>query len=217
MHRPIAVLLAASLCAVPANAQQTDLFRNGWFWGAKAGVTNLSTDRSASTSRPTFGLEWLITRRIGALQVFGDYTDVDLTGSVRDPSAPGGRRAVQFSNLRRFGFAALAFPRTFGPLRPYGGIGLSLNVIGRARAVPDTVGGTVDRFVEDRVEDARSRATVLVTAGVHAQFSRVATFAQFSWLPPYRDFLINDRSIRMVELGVRYNVGSSMDRPGRRR
>lgn len=211
------LLLAVALTALPARAQSLHPFQDGWFWGAKTGAAHIGTSDDPATTRPTFGGEWLITRSRGALNLFLDYTEFDLQGSVRDPSASGGRRSVDFSNLRRGGASALAFPVQFLMLRPYGGIGLAMNVIGRASAVPDTAGGSITPAVIDAVEDARSRATILWIAGTQAQFGRLAAFGQFTWVPPYREFLISDRSMKFLEVGLRYNVGSSIDRPGRKR
>jgi hypothetical protein len=209
------LLLAIALTALPARAQSLHPFQDAWFWGAKTGAARIGTSSDPATTRPTIGVDWLITRSRGALNLFVDYTEFDLQGSISDPSAPGGRRNVNFSNLRRGGFSALAFPLQFLMLRPYGGIGLAMNVIGRASA--DTTGGAVTPGMVDAIEDARSRATVLWIAGTQVQFGRLAAFGQFTWVPPYREFLISDRSMQFLEFGLRYNVGSSVDRTGRKR
>lgn len=209
------LLLAVALTAIPARAQSVHPFQDGWFWGAKTGAAHIGTSDDPATTRGTIGGEWLITRSRGGLNLFLDYTEFDLQGSVADPSAPGGRRSVDFSNLRRGGASALAFPIQFLFLRPYGGVGLALNVIGRASA--DTTGGSITPAIVDAVEDARSRATVLWIAGTQAQFGRLAAFGQVTWVPPYREFLISDRSMQFFEVGLRYNVGSSIDRRSRQR
>lgn len=203
--------------AVQALAQDARSFRDSWYWGAKAGTVNVGTSVSPSATRPTFGAEWLITRTLGGLYVSADYADFDLRGTVADPSGPGGRRSVDFSNMRRVGFAALAFPRTFGPLRPYAGVGASLNVLGRARAVQDSAGGPIEASVNQRIEDGRTRATVLGMAGVQAQLARLAIFAQLTMMPGSNRFLLDDRALQIFEAGLRFNFGSSIDRGGRGR
>lgn len=207
------ILLAAS----SAGAQTSEPFKNSWFWGAKAGVVSIGTTDAPSTARPTIGLDWLITRSVGGLYVSADYTTVEMNGSVADPSSPSGRRLVRFSNLRRAGFAALAFPRSFGPLRPYGGLGLSINVIARAEPVADTLGGTVSAAVVERANDARSRSVLQGMVGAQMQLSRFVVFGQLTMMPSTQRFLVSERSLHFLEGGIRYNFGPSTDRTSRGR
>jgi hypothetical protein len=209
----VGMLLAAS----SAGAQSSDTFRNSWFWGAKAGVVSIGTTEAPSTARPTVGLDWLITRSVGGLYVSTDYTNVEMHGSVADPSSPSGRRLVRFNNLRRAGFAALAFPRAFGAVRPYAGVGLSINVIARAEPVADTLGGTVSAAVVDRANDARSRSVLQGMVGAQMQLSRVAVFGQLTMMPSTQRFLVNEHALHFLEGGVRYNFGPSTDRTSRGR
>jgi hypothetical protein len=212
------VATGALLLASPLAAQSDDHFRDSWFWGVKAGAMGIGTAEVAREARPTFGAEWLVTRTVGALSLSADFTNVEMIGSVPDPSASNGRRLVRFNNLRRYSVSGVAFPRTFGPLRPYGGLGLAVHVIGRAEALADTVNGSPPPAgIDQRVEDARSRAVVQALAGVQGQFGRVAPFAQVTFLPASSRFLANDRSMQVFEAGVRYNFGPAIDRRGRGR
>jgi hypothetical protein len=212
---PIVLVASASLAvAQSASGQAAELFRDSWFWGAKTGLVSVGTAEERTT-RPTYGGEWLITRTLGGLYVHADYSAFTTTGSVDDPAADGGRRTVEFSNLRRVGFAALAFPRTFGFVRPYAGVGAELNLLGRARAVPDTPDETITASVARRIEDARSRAAVTAMAGAQAQFGRTAAFAQLTMMPASDRFLIDDSPLTVFEVGVRYRVGRGRDRLGR--
>jgi hypothetical protein len=213
-----AIAAGALLVAGSAGAQTADSFRDAWFWGVKAGAVSVGTSETPREARPSFGAEWLVTRTAGALYLSADYTNVEMIGSVEDPTASNGRRLVRFNNLRRVGFAALAFPRTFGSLRPYGGVGLSLTVVARAEALTDTLNAsTPSPAVHDRVDDARSRSAIQGIAGVQGQFGRLAPFAQMTFMPASARFLINDRSLQFFEAGVRYNFGSSIDRRARGR
>lgn len=213
-----AIAAGVLLAGTTAGAQSADGFRDSWFWGAKAGAVSIGTAETPREAKPSFGGEWLITRTVGALYLSADFTSVEMIGSVPDPSAFSGRRLVRFNNLRRVGFAGLVYPRTFGPLRPYGGVGLSLVVIGSAEALPDTVNGSTPTLaVEDRVEQARSRSAIQGIAGVQGQFGRLAPFAQMTFMPASGRFLVNDRSLQFFEAGVRYNFGSARDRTGRGR
>jgi hypothetical protein len=212
------MVAGALLLSSPLQAQSGAEFRDSWFWGVKAGAMGIGTAEAAREARPTFGAEWLVTRTIGALNLSADFTNVEMIGSVPDPSSADGRRLVRFNNLRRYSVSGLAFPRTFGPLRPYGGLGLSIHVIGRAEALADTAtGNPPPAGIDQRVEDARSRAVVQALAGVQGQLGRVAPFAQVTFLPASSRFLANDRSMQVFEAGIRYNFSPAIDRRGRGR
>lgn len=129
-----------------------------------------------------------------------------------DPAASTGRREVDVRNLRRFGFAAVISPRAFGMIRPYAGLGMSLNVVGRAAAVPDSAGSPASGAIRTEIEDQRSRASVLGLAGTQFQLSRAALFTQLTATPASKRFLLNDGPLVGVEVGVRYNFGSSVAR-----
>ena len=215
---PIMFVAGAILAvAQPANGQTGELFRDSWFWGAKAGILTVGTTEEPSVTRPTYGGEWLITRTVAALYVHADYSPFTTTGGVDDPAASEGRRSVEFNNLRRVGFAVLAFPRTFWFVRPYAGLGAELQLLGSARALADTAGETVTLAVANRIEDARSRAAVSAMAGAQAHFGRAAAFAQLTMTPGSQRFLINDDPLAVFEVGIRYNAGRARDRIGRSR
>jgi len=208
----IRVLVITALFATTVQAQDSRPFRDSWFWGAKVGTLAVGTNATSRTWAPSIGAEWLITRSAGGLWVFADHTSFDIRTSVDDPAATGGRREVDVRNLRRFGFAAVVAPRTFGIIRPYAGLGMSLNVLGRAAAVADSAGNDAGTSVRTAIEDRRSRAAVIGMGGVQAQFSKAALFTQLTMTPASTRFLLNDGPMVGLELGVRYNFGSAVAR-----
>lgn len=207
-----AVFLTA-LLATTAQAQDVRPFQNSWFWGAKVGTLSIGTSETSRTWAPSIGLDWLVTRNAGGLYVFADHTSFDVRTSVPDPAAtPDSRRDVELRNLRRFGFAAFVSPRAFGAVRPYAGLGMSLNLIGRANSLPDEDGNEAGSGIDTAIEDERSRAAVLGLAGLQMQFFRAAAFTQLNVTPASTRFLINDGPMIGVDLGLRYNFGSSIGR-----
>ncbi len=208
----IRALGITALVATTAQAQESRPFRNSWFWGAKLGTVSVSTSETGRTWAPSIGAEWLITRTAGGLWVFADHSSFDVRSSIDDPSITGGRRDVDVRNLRRFGFAAVVSPRAFGLVRPYAGLGMALNVIGRASPTADSAGTPVSESVRDDIDERRSRASVIGLGGVQAQLGRAAVFTQITAMPSNRRFLLNGSPLVGLELGVRFNFGSSTAR-----
>ena len=208
-------LLAGLMCAafVPADAsaQRTREFEDSWFWGVKAGVSTFTPTLGDSETSATYGAEWLITRRRGALYVAIDEANISTTSAVFDPTSDGGFRPVGVEKLRRVSFAALAFPKAFGKFRPYAGLGLALNVIGDAYPLVAADEEDVDDVVWDRIDDRSSQASFLAMAGGQLHVRKVAVFAQASMIPSNNKFLLNDNPLGFFELGVRYNFGGSRE------
>ena len=207
----IAGLLCAALVPAAASAQRTRDFQDSWFWGVKGGVSTFSPTLGSSENAPTYGIEWLVTRTHGALYVSLDQSNVAAFSAVFDPSADGGSRAVRVNKLRRVGFAALAFPKRFGQLRPYAGLGLTLNVIGEAVPLISETESELDDTVFDRVDERRTQSAVLGMAGVQAQFRRAAVFVQASVAPTSSRFLLSESLLGFFEAGVRYNFSGSRE------
>lgn len=201
-------LVAAALPAT-GSAQQGRYFDDSWFWGVKGGVSTFTPTLGESETAPTIGGEWLITRSRGGLYVSLDHVNLDATSAVFDPGAEGSVRSVQVRNLRRIGAAALAFPKRFGRVRPYAGIGLSLNVVGEANPLLASDDDVIDDAVYDRAEERRSQAGFLGMAGVHVQFQRLAVFGQASVVPGNSRFLLNDQPLGFFEAGIRYNFSGA--------
>ena len=204
----------ALLSALPTigSAQAGRLFKDSWFWGAKTGVMSYSTKAVENAVAPMVGGEWLITRTRGALYVSYDQTFFNNDSAIQDILNTNGVRIVNMDDMRRVTFAALAFPKEYIGFRPYGGLGVALNFIQTATPRGSFVSASQANDIAATVEDQRTRASVLVMVGVQAQYSRWSLFGQGTMMPAHAQFLINGRSTYFLEGGLRYNIGSSIER-----
>ena len=107
-------------------------------------------------------------------------------------------------------FAALMFPKKFGHVRPYAGLGLSLNLIGDAFPVLTGDEDDVTDAVYERIDDRKSQASLLGMGGVQVQFGRAGVFGQASFMPSNSRFLL-DEGLAFFEFGVRYNFGGARE------
>jgi hypothetical protein len=212
MLRAVAVALVATLVvSAGANAQGVRNFDNSWFWGFKSGVNTFSAPGYGNTSTVDLGIDWLITRTRGGLYVSGNQSIFERDVEVFDPASTTGQRTVRVNDLRRITFAALAFPKHFGGITPYGGIGYTIAVLGDARVFVDSANTFPTNAFLDDVERRRSRGAVLGMAGLQIRTKRAAIFAQETLLPSNSSFLFSS-VLSFFEFGVRYNFGSSVDR-----
>jgi hypothetical protein len=205
------VLALVVLTPVVSAAQSNRLFENAWFWGAKAGLMNFSTGNNTSTTAPLIGAEWLITRNKAGLYLSAEQAFFTTTGFVSDGN--GQEFNVALKDSRRYTAALLAFPVNWGSLRPYGGAGLSLNLIQHATLA---AGQTVDEdqvdVVDQQIHDERDRVAFILMGGLQAQYRRFSVFGQATFMPARANFFFSGRSTYILEAGVRYNVGSSIDK-----
>lgn len=211
--RAVAVAVIATVVAsTQANAQSSRNFEDSWFWGAKAGINTFSRPGFGNTSTANLGIDWLITRKKGGLYVSGDQSIFERDVIVADQAASSGSRTVRVNDLRRLTFAGVAFPKRFGGITPYGGIGYMIAVAGDARIVVDSAGPPpTNNFIDD-VDRLRSRGSVLGMLGIQMQTRRAALFVQETLLPSNRGFMFPS-VLSFFEFGVRYNFGTSIDRP----
>ncbi|HVS60725.1 MAG TPA: hypothetical protein VHE82_08565 [Gemmatimonadaceae bacterium] len=210
--KAVAVAVVATLVvSAGANAQGMRNFDNSWFWGFKSGINTFSAPGHGNTSTVDLGVDWLITRTRGGLYVSGNQSIFKRDVDVFDPASNNNQRTVQVSDLRRISFAALAFPKHFGGITPYGGVGYTIAVLGDARVFVDSANTFPNNAFLDKVEGARSRGAVMGMAGVQIQTRRAAIFAQETMLPNNSNFLFSS-VLSFFEFGVRYNFGSSIDR-----
>jgi hypothetical protein len=203
----------ALLALVPAvgAAQSNRLFQDSWFWGAKFGLMNFSTG-STTTTAPLVGGEWLITKKRAGLYVSAEQSFFNTTGNVSDNN--GAVYDVAIKDMRRYTAAALAFPTTWGSLRPYGGVGFSLNNIQHAAINvaqvqdPDQI-----NVIAQRASDRKDRIAFIMMGGLQAQYRRISIFGQATYMPASANFFFSGRSTYLLETGIRYNVGRSSDSP----
>jgi hypothetical protein len=207
----VVALVAAMVVSAAAQAQVIRDFDNSWFWGAKAGINTFSATGHGNGTAANIGVDWLITRSKGGLYVSGDQSVFNHDVDVADPGSTTGTRTVRVDDMRRLSFAALAFPKHFGGITPYAGVGYMIAVIGDARIRLDSVNAFPNNAFIDAVDEARSRGAVLGMLGVQIQTRRAAIFAQETMLPANSQFLLNS-VLSFFEFGVRYNFGSSIDR-----
>lgn len=210
--RTVAVALVATfVVSASANGQVMRNFDNSWFWGFKSGINTFSAPGHGNTSTVDLGVDWLITRTKGGLYVSGNQSIFERDVQVVDPASNTGERTVRVNDLRRITFAGLAFPKHFGAITPYGGIGYTIAVLGDARIFVDSTNTFPDNAFIDAVESRRSRGAVLGMAGVQIQTKRAVIFAQETLLPSNANFLFSS-VLSFFEFGIRYNFGSSIDR-----
>lgn len=211
---PIALAL---LAAAPAGAQAR-LFRDSWFWGAKGGVVTLSTAPASNlpTSRivaPTVGGEWLITRTQGALYVSFDQAFFKQTSFVPDASTTSGERRVEAKDLRRFSLALMAFPKSYGALRPYIGAGVGINLMGKVTPIGTFSDPGARADVLATINERKSGASPTLIGGVHMDMKRFSLFGQASLVTFTDEFILNGSSPVGAEFGIRYNLAPAKERP----
>jgi hypothetical protein len=204
------VLALVALTPAVSAAQSNRLFENAWFWGAKAGLMNFSTGIENKTA-PLVGAEWLITRNRAGLYLSAEQAFFNATGYVVDGN--GSPVNVALKDSRRYSAALLAFPVNWGSLRPYGGVGLALNLI--QHATPDQAQITdpdQEDVIAQQVHEERDRVAFLIMGGLQAQYRRFSVFGQATYMPARANFFFSGRSTYILEAGIRYNVGSSIDK-----
>jgi len=210
--RAVVVAIVATLVvSASASAQGMRNFDNSWFWGFKSGINTFSVPGHGNTSTVDLGVDWLITRTKGGLYVSGNQSIFERDLNVADGSSSTGQRTVRVNDLRRISFAALAFPKHFGGITPYGGLGYTIAVLGDARVFVDSVNTFPSNSFLDQVENSRSRSAVMAIFGVQMQLRRLAVFGQETVLPSNPSFLFPS-VLNFFEFGVRLNFGSSIDR-----
>ena len=199
------LVLLASLPAL-AQSQEGRRFQDSWFWGVKAGNTTYWTTRVRHGQAQSLGAEWLITRTKGGLLIGFDQTYFGsfLNMSASERSTVNGN-AVDMNYMRRVSAIALSFPREFGMVRPYLGVGGALNFI--HAEIP---AGSAAR--PDSVREQSSGAALLAMIGAQMQMSRFSVFGQGSVMPTREGFLLNRSASYILETGIRYNFGTSIDR-----
>jgi len=215
MQKLRAVVVALAVTAVvsaSANAQGMRNFDNSWFWGFKSGINTFSVPGHGNTSTVDLGIDWMITRTKGGLYVSGNQSIFERDLQVFDAaSTNNSQRTVRVNDLRRISVAALVFPRHFGGITPYGGLGYTLAVLGDARVFVDSANTFPTNAFLDQVEAARSRSAIMAMVGLQIQMSRLAVFGQETVLPSNPSFLFPS-VLNFFEFGVRLNFGSSIDR-----
>ena len=210
-----ALTLATGLALVlsqQSSAQGTRQFQDAWFWGLKTGATSYSSATTSNGGAPLIGAEWLITRTNGGLYLSFDQAFVSTTGSFVDRDADSVYvRNVGLSNLRRFTIAGMAFPGQTRNLHPYFGGGIVLNQVGGVALT-----GAPTAISDDSISAKKTAFSPVFIGGVQARFKPMSVFAQTTISPAQHTFFYSSTGANQVaislEFGIRYNVGSSIDR-----
>jgi len=211
-------IATAVVVALPnvSGAQRGAPFMDSWFWGIKTGGMTLADSGQHLVTAPVIGLDWLITRRHGGLYIAGSETFFSQhTFTLRDPVSPdSGLRPILIKNLRRLDVALLGFPGDYLNFHPYAGIGITFGEV--ATVVPEGVFSNADQlnFANQVIADERAQFTPLLMGGAQWRLTRVSVFGQLTASPAQKNFIMyNGKPFNFgFELGVRYNVGTSIDR-----
>ena len=211
----VPALLLVALVPFAAEAQAGRNFKDSWFFGAKAGNMTYWTTTTRHGQAPLIGGETLITRSRGGLYLSLDQAYFDGTTRIGDPTSTTGDRLLEIHDNRRFVAAAMLFPKSYGAgfIRPYGGIGFAFNFIQQT-----TIEGGIDpagTSLADVVEEQKTRSSPIFMAGVQLQLLRFSVFGQGSYMPAQANFVLNNNETYFVEAGIRYNIGSSIEKIGR--
>ncbi|HEY4216330.1 MAG TPA: hypothetical protein VGM67_04295 [Gemmatimonadaceae bacterium] len=215
----IATAAAAVVLLLPsiAAAQNGRQFKDAWFWGVKAGSLTLADSSQSYKQAPMVGIDWMITRSRGGLYISGTqsfFTRQALT--LRDPTAglDSGYRAIDLKNMRRLDIALMGFPGEHLRFHPYIGAGFSLSQV--ASAEPEGPFGNTDQVnaAAQVVQEQRTAVAPMLIGGGQYSMTRFSVFGQAEVIMSNSNFLLyNGKPFNLgIELGLRYNVGSSIDR-----
>jgi hypothetical protein len=209
--RAVAVAVVATIgISASANAQEMKNFDNSWFWGFKSGINTFAVPGHGNTSTADLGIDWVITRTRGGLYVSANQSVFERDLEFLDPTSHTGQRTIRVNDLRRITVAGLAFPRHFGGITPYAGLGFMIAVLGDARVFVDSANTFPTNSFLDEIERERSRSTAIGMAGVQIQTKRAAIFGQETLIPSNNSFLFRS-VLNFFEFGIRINFGSSID------
>lgn len=216
----------AALLAPPSAAQDGRPFRDAWFWGVRGGVLNYSSDADLigpangkgtdNAGAPMVGIDWLITRSRGGLYLGIDEAFFTSSAYYRRPAVTGDP-AVMLRNERRISLAGMLFPMQSPMTHPYVGIGLSVNQVGDAALERPLAIPALQSAAIDSVQAKKVAIAPMVIAGVQQRLPGFSVFAQGSGTWLQNGFLLKSLAPKhylqwSLEAGIRYNVGSSIDR-----
>lgn len=222
----VVAAIFAALLAQPSAAQEGRPFRDAWFWGVRGGVLNYSSDADLqgpasgrgtdNAAAPLVGIDWLITRTRGGLYVGVDQSFFTSAAYYRRPFVAGDPGA-DLRNLRRVSLAGVLFPMQRPLMHPYVGFGLSLNQIG-AVGLDAPIGiPALASAARDSLQSKRVTIAPMLIAGIQQRLPRFSVYAQGSGTWLQQGYFLKHVDPKhflqwTLEGGIRYNVGSSIDR-----
>lgn len=211
-------IAAAVVAALPSisSAQTGRGFQDAWFWGIKAGGLTIADSARSYRQAGLAGVDWLITRTHGGLYISGSEGFFNSQAFVApDPVNPDtGTRVVNVRNMRKLDVAAVGFPGQNIRVHPYVGVGFTMGAITSAAAQgPFT---TVDQvsFANEQIQNTKVAFYPLLIAGAQYRLSWASVFGQGTMNLVHSGYLMyNGRPYNFTyEIGLRYNVGTSIDR-----
>ncbi len=211
-----ALTIAASVVALPslATAQHGRPFKDAWFWGVKAGGFTVADTGGSNTLAPMVGAEWLITRTHGGLYVSAGQAFFNTETLAASSESNTALRTIKLNNLRKFDVALMAFPGEHDRWHPYAGAGFTLNAIADADGQPPF--NTVDdlAFTQALIQQNKVSFSPFGILGAQYRFTGISVFGQATFNPTQHNFLLyNGQAFNFsMEFGVRYNVGSSIEK-----
>jgi hypothetical protein len=208
----------AALLTQPLAAQEGRQFKDAWFWGVKGGTMVYSSADKGNGVAPFVGADWMITRSQGGLYVAYDQVFLSAIGSFpdRDPNNVAFEHFVDLTGVRRFSMVGMIFPMQKPTLHPYLGAGFAFNQI--ASAEMQGGAGSTSRYAQalDSVQIKRTSFAPVFMGGVQARLPRFSVFGQLTASPTQTNYFLSRPDGRAfsftLEGGVRYNVGSSIDK-----
>lgn len=219
--RAIRVLAVAALVALDisaASAQSTRNFKDSWFWGLKGGgmFYQVQSDIDGSLA-PLAGVDWLITRTNGGMYVSFDHSFFkDQFVLVNDSLSPIDTvpRTVFLSGMRRYTVAGMLFPYQRKYLQTYFGLGATLSQVAKAEPVGTYRNRSQEQLVQATVRQFRTSASPIVIVGTQLRLLLASAFGQVTFSPAGSQFFLftGNNWRTSFEAGLRYNVGSSIDR-----
>jgi hypothetical protein len=215
--RGLAIAIAA-LALVPqvGSAQLGRRFENAWFWGAKGGMLVYSTVNVSNAVAPVFGAEWVITRRHGGLYVSVDHglmtEQAQYLNAAMLPDTS--IMDMELKDIRRYNMAAMVFPDMGRWIRPYVGLGASLTQVSRATNRTPYDSPDEELITEWLISEYKATLSPMSIVGVQLRLPLASIFGQATAMQtPQQFFLRGENSFTYsLEVGVRYNVGSSIGR-----
>ena len=205
----------AALLAQSSAAQDARQFKDAWFWGVKGGALSFASATTNNGGAPLVGAEWLITRTNGGLYLSFDQAFLSTVGGFIDRDTDSiFVRNVRLKNLRRFTMAGMVFPLQTRTLHPYAGAGLSFNQIAGANLLTGTTSSARYLVAQDSIQAKKAAFSPIFLAGIQARFRLASLFVQGTASPTQKSFfLAGDPAFSFsLEMGVRYNVGTSIDK-----
>jgi len=212
LRTSLTVAAFGALAATDAGAQKRN-FEESWFWGLDGGGTAFSTSKMQDVVAPGFGFHTLITREHAALHVGFMQYYFDSFAALND-EASGTTRTVGIKNMRTLGASVYVFPRAYGSLRPYGGLGMNFNLIQQTAVAGAFTTPQQRDSVNFMVEQNRTAVVPEFTLGIQSRFiGGLHLFVEGGVMPGRPTSFFDNGANYTFQGGIRYNIGAAREEP----